>query len=70
MVAAGLLGEGRDRAGAVLAEPDGCARRAHGDTANSEQLQHGFAAGESVRRLRRLLVICGHGEPPGQILIR
>jgi hypothetical protein len=44
MVAPRLLGLGRDRAEAVLAEPDGRARRARRHAAHAQQLQHRLAA--------------------------
>jgi hypothetical protein len=71
MVAAGLHGPGRDRAEAVLAEPDGCACRACGYTSHAEELQERLATRER-RRLSLFLVgrpigFSGHGHPSGQI---
>jgi hypothetical protein len=56
MVAAGLLGLRRDRAEAVLAEPDTRACRARGNPAQAQQLQHGFAPRHGRRRPNRILL--------------
>ncbi len=74
MVAPRLLGLCRNRAEAVLAQPDARARRARRHAAHAQQLQHGLAAREALRVsllcIRLWIGFPGHGHPPGQISIR
>ncbi len=74
MVTAGLLGEGRDRAETVFAQPYARSPRAGSYTSHAKQLQHGLAARKNRRLglflVRRTIGFPGHGHPPGQTSMR
>jgi hypothetical protein len=73
MIAPRLLCARRNRAEAMLAEPNSRARRARRRSAETEQLQHCLAARQAMRRafciFRFPFRFLGHGDSPGQISI-
>jgi hypothetical protein len=69
MIAPRLCRERRNRAEAMLAEPDSRARRARRRSAQTEQLQHGLAPRHAFCLFRFPFGFFGHGGSPGQISI-
>ena len=64
MIAARLLGRVGNGTGAVLAEPDGRARRARRRAAHAQQLQHGFAPRHLLAVARCAVAFAAHGSLP------